>query len=104
MRIAIIGTGNVGRRDSARAVREGPCTDAWARVTRKSRRVWRWPGRVGAALVTPSVAAVGAEVVILALPWAAAEGAVAALGDLAGKVVIDCMNPLGHGRWQRWAC
>jgi predicted dinucleotide-binding enzyme len=34
-------------------------------------------------------------VVILALPWRVAESAVQALGDLSGKVVIDCMNPLG---------
>ncbi|MBV8512795.1 MAG: NAD(P)-binding domain-containing protein, partial [Xanthobacteraceae bacterium] len=36
----------------------------------------------------------GADIVVLALPWGAAEGAVRALGDLNGKIVIDCMNPL----------
>jgi hypothetical protein len=35
-----------------------------------------------------------ADLVVLALPWGAAEGAVKALGGLKGKIVIDCMNPL----------
>jgi predicted dinucleotide-binding enzyme len=49
----------------------------------------------GARVATPADAAATAEMVILALPWAVAEAAVKALGDLAGKTVIDCMNPLG---------
>lgn len=94
MRIAIIGTGNVGAaiarglagkglevvlgtRDA-----EGAAAQALARAT-------------GATIAAPDMAAAQADVVILALPWAAAEGAVRALGPLAGKVVIDCMNPLG---------
>lgn len=44
---------------------------------------------------SPQQAAAAADIVILALPWAAAETAVAGLGNLSGKVVIDCMNPLG---------
>jgi predicted dinucleotide-binding enzyme len=50
----------------------------------------------GAALARPAETAAGAEVVILALPWGVAEAAVASLGDLAGKTVVDCMNPLGR--------
>ena len=34
------------------------------------------------------------EVVVLAIPWSATEEAVKAAGDLSGKVVIDCTNPL----------
>jgi predicted dinucleotide-binding enzyme len=32
--------------------------------------------------------------VVLALPWPVADHAVKSLGDLKGKVIIDCMNPL----------
>src|SRR6516225_4742681 len=37
------------------------------------------------------------EDVVVATPWSAAEAAIKSLGSLAGKVVIDCMNPLGMG-------
>ena len=35
-----------------------------------------------------------AEVVVLAVLWGAAEAAVVAAGDLSGKAVWDCTNPL----------
>jgi predicted dinucleotide-binding enzyme len=31
--------------------------------------------------------------VVIATPWSAAEQAVKGLGNLAGKIVIDCTNP-----------
>ena len=53
----------------------------------------------------PPVEAVKApEVVVIATPWPATEAAVKGLGNLAGKIVIDCTNPLGmrpHG-WLRY--
>lgn len=39
----------------------------------------------------------GAEIVVLAVPYAAAQPAVAALGDLSGVILIDCTNPVGMG-------
>src|SRR5438552_1419838 len=39
-------------------------------------------------------AARGAEVVVLATPWPAVKDALAAAGDLGGKVLLDCTNPL----------
>jgi hypothetical protein len=47
-----------------------------------------------ASALDPATAAAGSDVVVLALPWTAAEDAVKSLGDLRGKVIIDCMNPL----------
>jgi hypothetical protein len=38
-----------------------------------------------------------AEIVVLATPWSATQAAVKSLGSLAGKIVIDCTNPLGMG-------
>ncbi len=49
----------------------------------------------GATTARPEAAVSGADLVILALPWGAAEGVVGGLGPMAGKLVIDCMNPLG---------
>ena len=93
MTIAIIGAGNVGgalARDLSRVghrvvlgVRNAadPKVEALARQTK-------------AEVKTQTEAVAAADVVVLALPWGAAEGAVKALGSLKGKIVIDCMNPL----------
>jgi predicted dinucleotide-binding enzyme len=40
---------------------------------------------------------VGARIVVLAVPYAAAAAALASLGDLVGVILIDCTNPLGVG-------
>jgi predicted dinucleotide-binding enzyme len=39
-------------------------------------------------------AAAHGEVVVFATPWAATQDAVRHAGDLAGKVILDCTNPL----------
>src|SRR6266511_281531 len=45
----------------------------------------------------PAEAVKEADVVVIATPWSAAEAAIKSLGSLAGKIVIDCTNPLGMG-------
>jgi predicted dinucleotide-binding enzyme len=35
-----------------------------------------------------------AEIVVLAVPWPAVKDALASCGDLSGKVVVDCTNPV----------
>lgn len=56
------------------------------------RQVEKSQGKVPAL---PSPQAVrSADVVVLATPWQGAQKALAAAGDLAGKVLIDCINPL----------
>lgn len=94
MRIAIIGTGNVGSaiarglkgkdHQLILGARDPQAADV-AALARDS----------GAVPMLPQAAARAADVIILALPWGVAESAVKALGSLAGKTVIDCMNPLG---------
>jgi 8-hydroxy-5-deazaflavin:NADPH oxidoreductase len=39
-------------------------------------------------------AAAASDVVVLATPWPAAQAAIRAAGNLAGKIVVDCTNPL----------
>ena len=94
MKIAIIGTGNVGS-----AIAHGLKGKGYSLILGA-----RDPGddstralaaETGATVATPANAVTGADIVILALPWAAAEAAIRALGTLDGKIVIDCMNPLG---------
>src|SRR5215468_231148 len=94
MKIAIIGTGTVG---SALAHGLGKTTHSVVLGARDiaDRAIQGLAAEVGAELASPPEAARAAELVILALPWNVAEGAIKALGDLSGKIVIDCMNPLG---------
>lgn len=94
MRIAIIGTGNVGSALARGLKGKGHSLTLGARDPR-SAEVQLLAAHTGAAVATPAGAAAASELVVIALPWAAAETAVKALGDLAGKVVVDCMNPLG---------
>lgn len=94
MRVAIIGTGNVGGAIAKGLAGKGHVLVLGVRDAGKP-EVVALAAETGAAVDSPADAAAGADVVILALPWAKAEAAVKALGDLTGKVVIDCMNPLG---------
>jgi 8-hydroxy-5-deazaflavin:NADPH oxidoreductase len=45
----------------------------------------------------PAEAVKEAEIVVIATPWSTTQAAVKSLGSLAGKIVIDCTNPLGMG-------
>lgn len=94
MKIAIIGTGNVGHA-LAFALRDTAHQVALGARNPDSAMARQLAADSGARLLTPDDAAAAADVVVLALPWAVAEEALAALGPLDGKVVIDCMNPLG---------
>lgn len=55
-------------------------------------------GSVGAKARSTTVAEAGAlgEVVVLATPWEATQSAIGAAGGLAGKIVVDCTNPLAN--------
>lgn len=94
MRIAIIGTGSVGAALARGLAGKGHAVTLGARDP-GSPRVTALAAATGAHVATPAEAAASAELVILALPWSAAEAAVRALRPLAGKIVVDCMNPLG---------
>lgn len=94
MQIAIIGTGRVGS-----ALASG-LAGTEHRVTLGARdpqaaKVAVLAARAGAAVLIPHTAAAQADLVMLALPWAAARSAIEGLGDLTGKIIVDCMNPLG---------
>src|SRR5690606_627072 len=47
----------------------------------------------GASAASPADAAARSRVVVLAVPWTAAEEIVRGLGDLAGKILVDPTNP-----------
>ncbi len=94
MRVAIIGTGNVGSAIALGLKGKGHQLVFGARDPRAA-DVVALATETGATAMLPEAAAAMGDVVILALLWRVAVEAVQALGPLEGKTVIDCMNPLG---------
>ena len=92
MRIAIIGTGNVG---TALA----PAFDRAGHDVAYGVRDPSDPKHADAALAVRSTrdAAGWAEVVVLAVNWGQVDEALADCGDMAGKILLDCTNPLTFG-------
>jgi NADPH-dependent F420 reductase len=95
MKIAVIGAGNVG----------GTLGRRWSEAGHEVIFGVRDPGadKVAALLDrcadgtradSPAAAATSADIVVLAIWWDAVQALIPALGDLAGKIVIDCTNPL----------
>ena len=96
MRLAIIGTGNIG----------GGLGRAWAAkghaITFGVRHVddadtTALARAIGASVATIPASLADADVIVLATPFAAVPAVAAALPDWAGRLVIDCTNPIGPG-------
>jgi 8-hydroxy-5-deazaflavin:NADPH oxidoreductase len=95
MKISILGAGNVG----------GTLGSAWARKGHdvffgvpnprdpKTQELLKTIGPKARAGTVAEAAAAG-EAIVLATPWPATRDAIQAAGNLAGKVVVDCTNPL----------
>ncbi|HUG47208.1 MAG TPA: NAD(P)-binding domain-containing protein [Candidatus Limnocylindria bacterium] len=92
MKVAIIGTGNVGQALGSTLVRAGHDVTFAARDAAKARQVAQQLG--AAAAHEPAKAAAQAEVTILAVPYGALANVADEIRDsVAGKVVIDPTNP-----------
>ena len=95
MNLAIIGAGNVG----------GALGKGWAKAGHKIKFGLRDTAKpevtsllreIGASASVGSAAEAAAfgEVVVLTTPWTATQAAVQSAGNLAGKILVDCTNPL----------
>lgn len=95
MRIAVIGAGHVGGTLGKRWSERGHEVIFGVRDPAAD-RVRALLARCGesARADSPAAAAADAEVVVLAVWWQVIEQVMASLGDLSGKIVIDCTNPL----------
>ena len=103
--VAILGgTGDQGRGLAYRLARGGVPVVIGSRTAERAAtaaaEIAALPGVAGAVTGLPNAqAAAGADVVIVAVPW---EGHAALLdslrADLAGRIVVDCVNPLGFDR------
>src|SRR5215470_819983 len=94
MEIGILGAGNIGASLGRLWAQKGHAIAFGVRDATKTRElVTLTRGRAA----TLADAAATAAVVVLAVPWSAAADAIAAAGDLAGKIVVDCINPVLPG-------
>ncbi|HTL16290.1 MAG TPA: NADPH-dependent F420 reductase [Patescibacteria group bacterium] len=98
MNIGIIGAGNVG----------GTLGNAWAGIGHKIKFGLRKPSDEKAATVVKKCgpnasagsiaeAASFGQVVVLTTPWDGTKSAIESAGNVTGKIVIDCTNPLPLG-------
>jgi predicted dinucleotide-binding enzyme len=93
MKVAIIGTGNVGRALGGSLARAGHEVTFAGRDAEKAERVANEVG--GTAARTTADAAKGADAIVLAVPGAELDAVAADLAlAAAGKVVLDATNPL----------
>ena len=90
MRIGIVGTGKMGRGFSA-ALSPKHEVVVGSRDPERARKTAATTGAAGGA--TYAEAAADADVLIVAVPWAAMDETLAELGDLHGTVVVDVSYP-----------
>ena len=87
-RIAIIGTGNIG----------GALARLWTEAGRQvsvATREGSTPKQIPGVSSGPAKSiASKADILLLAVPWSAAKEALASCGDLSGKILVDCINPV----------
>jgi 8-hydroxy-5-deazaflavin:NADPH oxidoreductase len=92
--IGIIGSGNVGGTlGMAWAGRGHQILFSYSRDPKKLAGLVASAGP-NASAGSPAEAAQFGEVVVLAIPWPTVDDALQVAGSLAGKILIDCTNPL----------
>lgn len=98
MKIAVIGTGNVGRALGTSWASKGHEVIFGSRDPH-SEKVSQVLAAAGANASAAGLTEAGAvaEVIVLATPWNTNQQVVEALGDVAGKIIVDATNPIGPG-------
>jgi len=98
MKIAFLGYGNVGAPLADHLRRAGHDVTLAARQPLSESALAALRRNPALAAAPPREAVRGADVVFLATPFSANEAAlVAVAGELDGKVLVDCTNPVGPG-------
>ena len=94
MEIAIIGAGNVGTALANAWIKRGHQIAFGVRDPESAKARSLAQQFPTARLLLNGEAAHHAEIIVLATPWQSTEEAVRTCGDLQGKTIIDCTNPL----------
>lgn len=89
-KIAIIGTGNVGSTLARRWAAKGHEVKLAARDSNKAKELAKG---IGATAGSIGEIVRAADIVVLAVPYAAVPAVIAEAGNLKGKIVVDCTNP-----------
>lgn len=97
MQIAVLGAGKVGSTLGRRLAALGHRVAYAARTPDSASALAAVAATPGATAGAPAEVAAEADVVLLAVPWAAAPDALAGAGDLDGRILVDATNPLGPG-------
>jgi len=94
VRIAILGSGNVGRSLGGGLIRAGHAVTIGTRDATRADLV-DWARTTGASLTSTAAAAQTVELVVLATAWSGAESTLRDAGEraLTGKVLLDATNP-----------
>jgi 8-hydroxy-5-deazaflavin:NADPH oxidoreductase len=95
MKITFIGIGQVGSALAGQLVELGHTVTIAARDPNSNSvktALARFPGL---RVLSPQVAIADAEVIFLATPFSANQTALAEVGDLSDKILVDCTNPVG---------
>jgi 8-hydroxy-5-deazaflavin:NADPH oxidoreductase len=94
MHVGIIGAGNIGSNVARRLALAGH--HVTVSFARDQARLAALAAEIGAAAGEP-VRAAAADVVVLSVPWAVIDAALAAAGPLTGRIVVDTTNQFGPG-------
>lgn len=92
--ISIVGAGNVARGIATRAIAAGDDVQLIVRDQAKGEALAADLG--GTVTVSPLGSAIAGDLVFLAIPYLVAADVINALGNLAGKTLVDATNPLNE--------
>jgi predicted dinucleotide-binding enzyme len=93
MRIAVIGAGRIGGNAARLLAAAGH--EVTISFSRDPAGLAATAEQLGVSAAQPAEAVASADVVVLSVPWRVVDAALAAAGDLAGKIVIDTTNQFG---------
>lgn len=96
MQIAIIGAGNVGVALGKGWVRAGYTVTFGVREPAAAKNQ-QLAQETGAHIASVAEAAAASDAIVLATPWEATPAALTACGNINGKIIVDCTNPLKMG-------
>jgi 8-hydroxy-5-deazaflavin:NADPH oxidoreductase len=98
VKIAIIGTGNVGSALGQSWAKRGH-EIVFGATNPRSEKVQKVVDGCGGRAHAASVAEAGASapIIVLATPWEATASAIQSLGKIDGKILVDATNPLALG-------
>jgi predicted dinucleotide-binding enzyme len=95
MRIGIVGAGHIGGNVARQARRAGH--EVLVSFARDADKLQTLASELGASVGSPSEAVAFGDVVVISVPWSVLPQALAEMGDLSGKIVVDTTNQFGSG-------